>query len=102
MMIDVPLPSLATTANQPRVLPPDFSISPPMRYPLASASDAGVAALAALAAIRGAELNVRINASSLSDTSAAAPLLKRAAEILAEAQSLQDQVLEAVNDNIKI
>ena len=68
----------------------------------ASASDAGVAALAALAAIRGAELNVRINAAGLADKSAAAPLLTRAAEIVSEATSLQEQVLEAVNDNIDI
>ncbi len=68
----------------------------------ASASDAGVAALAALAAIRGAELNVRINATGLADKSAAAPLLTRAAEIVSEATSLQEQVLKAVNDNIDI
>ena len=68
----------------------------------ASASDAGVAALAALAAIRGAELNVRINAAGLADKSAAAPLLARAAEIVAEATALQEQVLKAVNDNINI
>ena len=68
----------------------------------ASASDAGVAALAAVAAIRGAELNVRINAAGLSDKSAAAPLLTRAKEILAEADALQAEVLKAVNDNIDI
>ncbi len=68
----------------------------------ASTSDAGVAALAALAAIRGAELNVRINAAGLADKSAAAPLLTRAAEIVSEATSLQEQVLKAVNDNIDI
>ncbi|MBQ6291527.1 MAG: glutamate formimidoyltransferase [Bacteroidales bacterium] len=68
----------------------------------ASASDAGVAALAALAAIRGAELNVRINAAGLANKSAAAPLLTRAAEIVSEATSLQEQVLKAVNDNIDI
>ncbi len=68
----------------------------------ASASDAGVAALAALAAIRGAELNVRINAAGLADKSAAAPLLTRAAEIVSEATSLQELVLKAVNDNIDI
>ena len=61
-----------------------------------------VAALAALAAIRGAELNVRINAAGLADKSAAAPLLTRAAEIVSEATSLQEQVLKAVNDNIDI
>ena len=68
----------------------------------ASASDAGVAARAARAAIRGAELNVRINAAGLADKSAAAPLLTRAAEIVSEATSLQEQVLKAVNDNIDI
>ena len=63
----------------------------------ASASDAGVAALAALAAIRGAALNVRINAAGLADKSAAAPLLARAKEIVAEGTALQEQVLEEVN-----
>ena len=66
----------------------------------ASASDAGVAALAATAAIRGAALNVRINAAGLTDKAPAEPLLKRAEEIIAEAEKLQDKVLEAVNNNI--
>ncbi|MBR3012500.1 MAG: glutamate formimidoyltransferase [Bacteroidales bacterium] len=66
----------------------------------ASASDAGVAALAALAAIRGAALNVRINAAGLADKSAAAPLLARAEEIVAEGTALQEQVLEEVNKSI--
>jgi glutamate formiminotransferase/formiminotetrahydrofolate cyclodeaminase len=56
--------------------------------------------MAALAAIRGAALNVRINAAGLADKSAAAPLLARAAEIVAEGETLQTQVLEAVNANI--
>lgn len=68
----------------------------------ASASDAGVAALAALAAIRGAELNVRINAAGLADKSAAAPLLERARAIVAEASALEKETLEAVNGNIEI
>ena len=66
----------------------------------ASASDAGVAALAALAAIRGAGLNVRINAAGLADKSAAAPLLERAAQIIAEGTALQDQVLAEVDKSI--
>ena len=66
----------------------------------ASASDAGVAALAAFAGIRGAALNVRINAAGLKDKTAAEPLLKRAAAIESEAQSLQDQVLAEVNAHI--
>ena len=66
----------------------------------ASASDAGVAALAARAACRGAELNVRINASGLKDPKPAEPLIARAAEILREAEALEAQVLEAVNGHI--
>ena len=66
----------------------------------ASASDAGVAALAAVAGIRGAALNVRINASGLSDRKPAEPLLTRADAIIAEALNLQEQVLEAVNQHI--
>ena len=66
----------------------------------ASASDAGVAALAARAACRGAELNVRINASGLKDPAPAQPLIARAAEILKEAEALEAQVLDAVNHHI--
>jgi len=66
----------------------------------ASASDAGVAALAARAACRGAELNVRINASGLKDMAPARPLIERAAQILKEAEALEVQVLEVVNGHI--
>ena len=66
----------------------------------ASASDAGVAALAAVAGIRGARLNVRINAASLKDQAPARPLLERADAIVAEALVLEKQVLEAVNAHI--
>ena len=67
----------------------------------ASASDAGVAALAARAACRGAELNVRINASGLKDKAPAAPLIARAAAILKEAEALESEVLTAVNGHIE-
>ena len=66
----------------------------------ASASDAGVAALAAVAGIQGARLNVRINCAGLQDKAPAQPLLQRADAIVAEAVSLEEQVLEAVNNNI--
>jgi glutamate formiminotransferase/formiminotetrahydrofolate cyclodeaminase len=66
----------------------------------ASASDAGVAALAAVAGIRGAALNVRINAAGLADKAPAEPLLQRANAIIAEALALQDEVLAAVNSHI--
>ena len=68
----------------------------------ASASDAGVAALAAVAGIRGARLNVRINAASLSDKSSAQPLLERADEIEAQAAELEKQVLTEVNNHIEL
>ena len=68
----------------------------------ASASDAGVAALAAVAGIKGARLNVRINAAGLKDRTPALPLLERADAIVLEAESLAAQVLDAVNNNIDI
>ena len=68
----------------------------------ASASDAGVAALAALAAVRGAHLNVRINAAGLSDRGPAEPLLARAGEIEREACALEAEVLSEVNKHIEI
>lgn len=68
----------------------------------ASASDAGVAALAALAGIKGARLNVRINAASLKDKAPAQPLLERADAIVTEAEKLQAEVLEAVDRHIEL
>jgi len=66
----------------------------------ASASDAGVSALAAVAGIRGARLNVRINAAGLQDKTAAEPLLNRADEIEREALEMERQVLGAVNEHM--
>ncbi len=68
----------------------------------ASASDAGVAALAAVAGIRGARLNVRINCAGLQDKTPAQPLLTRADEIVTEAQSLEQEVLKEVNKHIEL
>jgi hypothetical protein len=45
---------------------------------------------------------VRINAAGLNDTAPAEPLIRRAAEIVEEAVALQEQVLDAVNANIKL
>ena len=68
----------------------------------ASASDAGVAALAAVAAIQGARLNVRINAASLKDKTPAQPLLDRADAIVQEAFALEQKVLDTVNNHIEL
>ena len=66
----------------------------------ASASDAGVGAIAALAAVRGAQLNVRINAAGLKDRTLAAELTDEAARIEAEAVAAEAEVLAEVNKNI--
>jgi len=66
----------------------------------ASASDAGVGAIAALAAVRGAHLNVRINAAGLKDRALAAELTYEAARIEAEAVAAEAEVLAEVNKNI--
>lgn len=66
----------------------------------ASASDAGVGALAAVAAIRGAELNVRINAASLKDRAAADRLLAEAADITQKAIFQEGKILDEVSKKI--
>jgi glutamate formiminotransferase/formiminotetrahydrofolate cyclodeaminase len=67
----------------------------------ASASDAGVGALAATAAIKGACLNVRINASSLKDRDMADALVNEALSIVKEAEVLEKEVLDKVNTSIE-
>ena len=62
----------------------------------ASVSDAGVGALAACAAVRGAALNVRINAKQLSDIAQAQQLVAEAQRLCDEAQRAERAVMEAV------
>ncbi len=66
----------------------------------ASASDAGVGAIAALAAVKGAQLNVRINAAGLKDRAMADSLTAEAEEIAKEAAEKEAEVLSEVNKNI--
>lgn len=66
----------------------------------ASVSDAGVGALAARAAVLGAQLNVRINAAGLKDRAVADKLLARAAEIAADACKREAEILKIVNEVI--
>ncbi len=65
-----------------------------------SVSDAGVGALAATAAVRGAHLNVRINAAGLSDREAAERLCAQAQEIEAEAAA-EAEIMQIVNSKIR-
>jgi glutamate formiminotransferase/formiminotetrahydrofolate cyclodeaminase len=66
----------------------------------ASASDAGVGALAATAAIKGACLNVRINAASLKDKQTAAALTQEALSLVKKAEEMEKEVLAKVNSSI--
>ena len=66
----------------------------------ASASDAGVGAIAALAAVKGAQLNVRINAAGLKDRAMADNLTAEAEKIAKEAAEKEAEILSEVNKNI--
>ncbi len=65
-----------------------------------SASDAGVGALCARVAIRGAYLNVRINVKGLSDQTTATDYLERGAEIEKQGSDLERDILGLVDKNI--
>ncbi len=67
----------------------------------ASVSDAGVGALCARAAVRGAWLNVRINLSGGARVDGAEELLSEGARIVEEAERLEQAVLQLVNSKIK-
>lgn len=62
-----------------------------------SVSDAGVGALAARAAVRGASMNVRINASSLKDKATAQRLIDEANDIAAKADA-EEAAISAIVD----
>lgn len=66
----------------------------------ASASDAGVGALAARAAVRGALLNVKINAASLKDRDEAARLVARGEAVAAVAEQCESEIMKVVEDII--
>ena len=66
----------------------------------ASASDAGVGALCARTAVRGAFLNVRINSSELEDADLAAKMIKRAEEIDEKCRDLETEILSIVESHL--
>lgn len=61
-----------------------------------SVSDAGVGALCAVAAVRGAHLNVKINCSSLKDEAYVASALSRAQKIENDARAAESDILDVV------
>jgi len=66
-----------------------------------SVSDAGVGALAARAAVRGAHLNVRINSAQLDDEPFVSEVMSEAARLAAEAERREAEVLEIVAGRIR-
>lgn len=66
----------------------------------ASVTDAGVGALAARAAVRGAGLNVRINAAGLKDREMASKLVAEAAEIEKTAELHEAAILDIVHSKM--
>lgn len=65
-----------------------------------SASDAGVGALCARAAVRGAYLNVRINSADLEDSEVAAGYLRKGADIESQVGRLEEEILNLVERNL--
>lgn len=65
-----------------------------------SVSDAGVGALCARSAVMGAYLNVKINASGLSDKAFVDDILERGKAIEEEAQKREKKILEITNQKI--
>lgn len=66
----------------------------------ASISDVGVGAMATLTAVRGAHLNVRINASSLEDKEYKKQVLAQAQEIEKKAKYMEHQIMEIVEKKL--
>ncbi|MFC0878744.1 glutamate formimidoyltransferase [Saccharicrinis sp. FJH2] len=65
-----------------------------------SVSDAGVGALAARAGVRGAYLNVKINAKDFSDQAFVDDILKKAKELDKAAQKTEEEILGIVDGKI--
>ena len=65
-----------------------------------SVSDAGVGALAACSAVRGAYLNVKINCAGLDDKAFVADIVARGAELERQAIAKEQEILAIVNGKI--
>jgi glutamate formiminotransferase/formiminotetrahydrofolate cyclodeaminase len=90
--IEIPLRVMETALASMDVIKQMAEIGLP-----SSASDAGVGALCARAAVNGAQLNVRINAKDLEDTTYVEDVVRRAAEMAARAEALERETLVLVD-----
>lgn len=86
---EVPLKTIKTALSAFPILKAMASDGNP-----ASASDVGVGALAVCAAVRGAVMNVKINARELADTAMAEKLIAEAEALGKQAQKLEAEILE--------
>lgn len=91
----VPLTTMETAAETFPLLKAMAELGNP-----ASVSDAGVGALAARAAVRGALLNVKINAAGLKDRDEADRLVARGEEIAAAAAEAENEIIAIVENKI--
>jgi len=67
-----------------------------------SVSDAGVGALCARTAVRGAFMNVRINASGVQDKGFVNKLLTQGAGVEKQAEAMENEIVEIVNAGIDV
>lgn len=65
-----------------------------------SVTDAGVGALCARTAVRGALLNVKINASGLDDKSFATEIVSKGEAIAVQALSLENEIMTIVESKL--
>lgn len=93
--IDVPLETMRVAAATFDLLAAMAELGNP-----ASVSDVGVGVLCAAAAVRGAHLNVRINAAGLKDKQRAAPQLQEAARLALRAAQEEPRILALVEAKI--
>jgi glutamate formiminotransferase/formiminotetrahydrofolate cyclodeaminase len=66
-----------------------------------SVSDAGVGALALRSCVKGAFLNVKINASALKDKEFVRDVISQGEEIESNAEAAEDAILKMIDDKIK-
>jgi glutamate formiminotransferase/formiminotetrahydrofolate cyclodeaminase len=66
-----------------------------------SVSDAGVGALALRSCVKGAFLNVKINASALHDKEFVKEVIKQGEEIESIAEASEEAILEMIDEKLK-
>ena len=95
LAIEVPLSTMRLSLESFSIIQKMAEIGNPN-----SVSDAGVGALCARAAVRGAYLNVKINAVGFEDNAYIETILAEAEKMLLEAETLEETVLSIVKQKI--